>query len=151
MDVYSMEQGPSAQLVHAALFKKNPKLAPIACVWPISLYTHLTHVTVSMLFKRQNCTRLYYYPWQLVPDTHHPLYERIAPLDPFVSLPSHLKPVPSSFRLPYLWEKILTIWLIYAPHYFIDLNKITPQPPVLQRKKFQSIQPLLIIQTIKSR
>ena len=103
-----------------------------------------------MLFKRQHCTRLYYYLWQLVPDTHHPLRETIAPLDgPFCV--SHLKPMPSSFRLPYLWEKVLTIYLIYTPHYFIDLYKITPKSPTLQRKKSQSIQPLLITQTIKSR
>ena len=95
-----------------------------------------------MFFKRQNCTRLYYCLWQLVPDTKHPLSEKIAPLDPYVSLLAHLKPMPSSFRLPYLREKMLTIYLNYALHYFIDLYKITPQPSTLQRKKSQSIQPL---------
>ena len=43
--------------------------------------------------------------------------------------------MPSSFRLPYLWEKILTVQLIYAPHYFIDIYKITPQPPTLQGER----------------
>jgi len=105
-EVYSMETGPLAPLAHAAPFL-TPKLIPMAHIWPISLWTHLTHGTVSIFFTRQDCIPLYYYLWQLVPDTHHPLCEKIAPLDTFVSLPSHLKPLPSSFRLPYLWEKTL--------------------------------------------
>ncbi|XP_078091655.1 TBC1 domain family member 22A isoform X1 [Mustelus asterias] len=37
------------------------------------------------------------------------------------------------------------------PRFQADLNKITPQPSTLQRKKSQSIQPLLITQIIKFR
>ena len=85
-----METGPSAQLVHAAPFynpEANPNCQRLA-------HIHLTHVIVYMLFKRQNFTRLHYYLRQLVPDTHHPLCEKIAPLDISVSLPSQLNLCP---------------------------------------------------------
>jgi len=38
--------------------------------------------------------------WQHIPDTHHPLSEEIAPLDPSESIPSHLKHMPLVFDSP---------------------------------------------------
>ena len=45
IEVYTMATGPLAQLVPAALLLTT-KLVAIACIWPISFHTHLTHVTV---------------------------------------------------------------------------------------------------------
>ena len=46
--------------------------------------------------RRQKNTRFYSYLWQLVPHIHHPSSEHLALLD-------------HSFRLHYLWEKMVSI------------------------------------------
>lgn len=50
---------------------------------------------------------------------------------PIMSFPSHLKRMPSSFRLPFTELETVAIRPIYAPHNFINLHQVTLQSPTL--------------------
>lgn len=116
LEQYSTETSPSAQLVHA--FSMPPKNS-----YPCLQNIKKTSMYPPLLLPLVTC---YMYALSFV--------EWITPLVPFKFLPSHLKLVPSSFRLPCPREKTVTNHLIYAPHDFVHFA-FTSQPPTIQRKK----------------